>query len=447
MTLLRCCKKSGNAINNPSPSLKSISAAPVKNSCAGSIKFGKQHESLHTEGVEIRAVTVWSLLGSYDWNSLVTRADGFYEPGAFDVRSSLPRATAIVPMIQSLATEREYTHPLIDLPGWWQRSQRLRYPPMSYAKELGAWIDADSATLLHPPIMRCSKSTNSSPRVLSTPPLLITGATGTLGQAFARLCELRGIPYYLLSRQEMDITSHATVDQVVDELQPWAIVNASGYVRVDDAEREPHLCCRINADGAAILAVVCAQRRLGLINFSSDLVFDGARQQPYLESNEVAPLNMYGYSKAAAERWVLHHHPDALVIRTSAFFGPWDQHNFLTISLRTLRAGQIFRAAQDAIVSPTYIPDLVNASLDLLIDGERGLWHLANLGAISWADLARWTAKLAGLEISLLQSCLLENLALAAPRPTYSVLGSERGILLPDLNQAIYCYLEACNQP
>jgi dTDP-4-dehydrorhamnose reductase len=66
-----------------------------------------------------------------------------------------------------------------------------------------------------------------------------------LGQAFARLCEVRGIPYYLLSRQEMDITNPSAVEQTLTELKPWAVVNATGYVRVDDAEKEPHLCHRL----------------------------------------------------------------------------------------------------------------------------------------------------------------------------------------------------------
>jgi dTDP-4-dehydrorhamnose reductase len=403
-------------------------------------------QSLRDEGVDLRAVTVWSLLGAYDWNSLVTRDGGFYEPGAFDVRSPLPRQTAIATMLKSLAAGQEYNHPLLSVPGWWQRSQRLLYPPVSYAENYGGWIDADS--VVRTPEMRQTKGANRSltAAILSTPPLLITGATGTLGQAFARLCEVRGIPYYLLTRQEMDITSPAAVEQVLEELQPWAVVNAAGYVRVDDAEREPHLCLRINADGAAILADACVQRNIGLINFSSDLVFDGERSQPYLESDGVAPLNVYGHSKAQAERWVLHHHPCSLVIRTSAFFGPWDEYNFLTTVLRTLRAGQVFTAAEDAIVSPTYVPDLVNASLDLLIDGECGLWHLANPGAIAWAELARWTARLAGLDGSPIQSCSIKTLGLAAPRPAYSVLGSERGILLPDLDQAIDRYLLECNQ-
>ncbi|MBD2091334.1 sugar nucleotide-binding protein [Microcoleus sp. FACHB-1515] len=396
-------------------------------------------QTLRNQGVDFRAVAVWSLLGTYDWNSLVTRDDGFYEPGVFDVRSPQPRSTAIAQMVQCLTAGRSYNHPLLNLPGWWQRSQRLLYPPVRYTPELGGWTDLDAA-IFSTPEMRQVKGIHRA-AIASTPPLLITGATGTLGQAFARICELRGIPYYLLSRQEMDITQPNIVEQVLDELQPWAVVNAAGYVRVDDAEREPHLCRRINADGAAILAGACAERNVGLVNFSSDLVFSGDRNQPYLESDPVAPLNVYGHSKAQAERWVLQQHPCSLVIRTSAFFGPWDEYNFLTIALRTIQSGQVFVAAEDAIVSPTYVPDLVNVSLDLLIDGECGLWHLANPGAIAWADLAREAATLAGLDSRRIRACPTKELNWVAPRPAYSALTSERGVLLPKLDRAIDRYL------
>ncbi|MBD1909398.1 MULTISPECIES: family 1 glycosylhydrolase [unclassified Leptolyngbya] len=395
-------------------------------------------QSLREDGVDMRAVTVWSLLGTYDWNSLVTRADGFYEPGVFDVRSTQPRPTAIASMVQSMAEGWEYTHPVLDLPGWWQRSQRLLYPPVNYSNDAGAWVDSAPGTVCQSVEMRrISKASAAA----STPPLLITGATGTLGQAFARLCEIRGIPYHLLSRQEMDITNSASVEEALREFKPWAIINASGYVRVDDAEREPDLCHRINAEGAAILAVACAERGIPMVKFSSDLVFDGSQAAPYMESHEVAPLNVYGRSKVIAEQKVLAAHPDSLVIRTSAFFSPWDAYNFLTIALRALAAGQPFVAASDAVVSPTYVPDLVNTTLDLLIDGESGLWHLANTGAITWADLAREVATLAGLDSNRVQARSVKDLNWVAPRPVYSVLSSERGVLLPSLDGAIGRYL------
>jgi dTDP-4-dehydrorhamnose reductase len=395
-------------------------------------------EAVRQDGVDLRAVTVWSLLGTYDWNNLVTRADGFYEPGVFDVRSSVPRPTAIASMIQALAEGREYSHPLLDLPGWWERSQRFLYPPVNYSKASGGWVDVLDGVERSPQVRRIASTTGASG---SIPPLLITGATGTLGQAFARLCEIRGIPYYLLSRQEMDITNSTSVEQMLTEIKPWAVINAAGYVRVDDAEREPHLCHLVNTEGATILAKACADRGIAMVKFSSDLVFDGNRTAPYMESHEVAPLNVYGQSKAIAEQQVLIAHPDSLVIRTSAFFSPWDSYNFLTIALSTLASGQPFIAASDTVISPTYVPDLVNTTLDLLIDGESGLWHLANAGAIAWADLAREVATLAKLDHTRIHAIPSKELGWIAPRPAYSALGSERGMLLPSLDKAIGCYL------
>ena len=272
-------------------------------------------------------------------------------------------------------------------------------------------------------------------------PLLITGATGTLGRAFARLCDLRGLAHRLTTRADMDIADPASVAALLDDLQPWAVVNTAGYVRVDDAEREPAACERENTTGPAVLAAACAARGLQLLTFSSDLVFDGAKRTPYVESDPVAPLNVYGRTKAAAERRVLAAHPSALVARTSAFFGPWDEYNFVMVALRELRAGRPFVAAEDATVSPTYVPDLVNAGLDLLLDGERGLWHLANPGETTWADLARTAAELAGVDPSGVEGRPAAELHLPAPRPLYSALASERGWIMPSLDDALRRYM------
>jgi len=396
--------------------------------------------SLRHEGVDVRAVTAWSLLGAYDWNSLVTRADGHYEPGVFDLRGPRPRPTAIARMIRDLATGHEPDHPLLDTPGWWHRPERLFYPSVSCQSSVvtpptplakggagGGGLDNGQRTMDNPKSRRL---------------LAIIGARGTLGRAFARLCDLRGIPYHLLTRQEMDITDPVSVDAALTQLNPWAVVNAAGYVRVDDAEREVDACLRVNAQGPAILAASCAKQGVPLLTFSSDLVFDGACTTPYVESNAVAPLNVYGRSKVEAEVRVLKAHPSALVIRTSAFFGPWDDYNFVTIALRQLSAGQTFVAAEDGVVSPTYVPDLVNTSLDLLIDGECGLWHLANQSAIAWAELARLAASIAGVDASRIEARPTRELGLAAPRPTYSVLGSERGVLLPSLDNAMSRYFD-----
>jgi dTDP-4-dehydrorhamnose reductase len=145
-------------------------------------------------------------------------------------------------------------------------------------------------------------------------------------------------------------------------------------------------------------------------------------------------------SKTEAERRVADAFPRALIVRSSAFFGPTDDGNFLSAALQTVSEGRPFRAASDCVVSPTYVPDLADAVLDLLIDREHGLWHLANRGEVTWAEFARAGAEAAGLDASFIRFTPSRLMGLRAARPAYSALGSARGLLLPSLEDAIARY-------
>jgi dTDP-4-dehydrorhamnose reductase len=221
------------------------------------------------------------------------------------------------------------------------------------------------------------------------------------------------------------------------------VVNAAGYVRVDDAESDRVRCERENTLGPRVLAEACAMRGLPLVTFSSDLVFDGKKSSPYLESDAVCPVNVYGETKARAEQEVLAAHPAALVVRTSAFFGPSDEYNFVTIALRELETRGSFRAADDAVVSPTYVPDLVDATLDLLLDRARGIWHVSGPDAVSWAELARRAARAAAADERKIIPVSFESFSLPARRPPFTALASEHGLRLPVLDDALTRYLEA----
>ncbi|MDQ1817642.1 family 1 glycosylhydrolase [Massilia sp. CCM 9210] len=376
-------------------------------------------------GIDLRAVTVWALLGSFDWNSLVTQCRGYYEPGPFDVRSPLPRPTALAAMMRELGSGRAPSHPVLRGQGWWRRAGRCLCPPISTPEALTS-ITADGHSLVG----------------TASAPILITGATGTLGRAFARICEHRNLAYRLLSRQDMDIADPVSVEQAMQRYQPWAVINASGYVRVDEAENDVERCFRENVAGPAVLAAACARHQVHLTTFSSDLVFDGRRQCPYVESDPVAPINIYGKSKAAAELTVLDRHPGALVVRTSSFFGPWDSYNFVTQALASLESGAPFAAASDITVTPTYVPDLVNTCLDLAIDKERGVWHLTNGHPLTWVELASMAAGQAGVDASRLEAQSSADCRYIAARPAYSALHTERGILLPGLDNAIGRFLQ-----
>lgn len=363
-------------------------------------------------GADVRAVTAWALLGAYDWDTLLAHPRGAYENGAFDVRGPAPRPTAVARAVKALATTGGYSHPAVDAaPGWWRRPLRL-----------------ELAAALRPP---------EPPRRAGVRPLLILGARGTLGRAFARIGAQRGLPTEALCRTRADLRDPGALREAIARTNPWAVVNAAGYVRVDDAEEDEAACRRDNAEGPAALAAMCAARGAPLAVFSSDLVFDGRARRPYVESDRVAPLGAYGRSKVEMERRVAEAHPGALIVRTSAFFGPWDEANFAHDTLRRLRAGEVVTAADDLRVAPTYVPDLVNAVLDLLIDGECGVWHLANAGATSWAEWARVIAELAGLSSERVAGAPFCELGFSAPRPAWSVLGSERGALLPGWRGAL----------
>ena len=361
---------------------------------------------LRDDGVDLRAVTVWSLLGCVDWNSLLTERRGHYESGVFDTRFDPPRPTALALATKALATTGRFEHPVLDNEGWWRRNAHLYRPAAAPAA-----------------------ATGRTPRRIA-----IAGATGTLGQAFARICEHRGLAYDLLKRSDMDIADPGLVEAALALHRPWAVINAAGYVRVDQAERDADRCFRENTVGAETVARACARLGIPYVTFSSDLVFDGRLGRAYVESDAVSPQGIYGASKAAAERLVAEAWPRALVIRTSAFFGPWDRYNFLYAVLRALGAGERIEASDEIRVSPTYVPDLAHGVLDLLIDGATGVWHVANQGQMSWHEFAARGARAAGID-----SASLRRSRRGAGVVT--ALTSERGLILPAIEGAIDRYV------
>ncbi|URD60520.1 sugar nucleotide-binding protein [Sphingomonas sp. KRR8] len=357
-------------------------------------------EQVRSEGADVRAVTIWSLFGNVDWRSLITRREGIYDVGAFDTRGGKPRPTMVARAAASLATGGKVEHPIIHGKGWWQRPERF-------------YIGASAC----------------EPAAFGHHPVLITGATGTLGQAFGRICTHRGLQHVVTDRATLDVTDAASIDEALDRLRPWAVINTAGFVRVPEAEHQPDDCFRINTTGPELLAAACHKRGIPFVTFSSDLVFDGQKGEAYLEPDPTSPACVYGRSKADAEQRVMTIDPRALIIRTSAFFGPWDRYNFLHDTLGRLHRGEEVLASDNSMVSPTYVPDLVHATLDLLLDGEQGIWHLANEGSVSWHGLARDIAGRAGMS----PRKIVDS---AGPRAD-NTLATSRGQLLRPLESAL----------
>jgi dTDP-4-dehydrorhamnose reductase len=253
----------------------------------------------------------------------------------------------------------------------------------------------------------------------------------------AAACRHRGLPYVLTDRASLDLLDERSIISALERHRPWAVVNCGGWVRVDDAEEQEEACLAVNAAGASLLAAACQERGVQTASFSTDLVFGGEKRSPYLENDRVEPRNVYGRSKARMEEVVLALAGDHLVIRTAAFFSPFDQENFAVHLARALGSRQPFTAASDQIITPTYVPDLCDAALDLLIDRERGLWHLSNQEALSWFEFGQRLAQALVADAGLVRQVLARNMGWRAHRPEYTALGSVHGALLPSLQSAI----------
>lgn len=381
----------------------------------------KAAKDLQKEGYDIKAITAWALLGLYDWDSLLLEDRKYYESGLFDVRGNVPRPTALANTIKNLTTGNEEFPSLAKLPGWWQRAERVH---IVQPKANITLQKIDYATFEE------------------VSPVLITGGNGTLGIAFSKVCQTRGIPYKLLSRSDMDIADPLKIEEIISVLKPWAIVNAAGYSKIDKAENDVSKCYRENSEGPAILAAICRSKDIKFLSFSSDQVFNGRRNKPYLEDHLLSPLGIYGMSKKQAEEKVLSTNPKALMVRTSAFFSPWDDHNFAAQVMHALKSKKDFYAVNDHFFSPTYLPDLVDICLDLLIDGEYGVWNITNPCEINWADFAKRIADIARYDTGSVVPLSSKKMNYVAKRPSYSVLGSKRGVLLSSLDEGLEKFFE-----
>lgn len=194
--------------------------------------------ALAGEGVDVRALTAWALLGSFDWNSLLTRDAGHYESGAFDVRGDQPRLTTVGRLAATLgrsAPPAPTDAALLAVPGWWQRDMRLEHPAFAWPGPAAAMPHHNAAA-----------------------PLLIAGASGSLGRMLARACRARGLDHVLLDRAALPLRDANAMDAALDRHQPCAVINAAGWVRVDEAEEQVDACHAVNAAGAGVLARTCA---------------------------------------------------------------------------------------------------------------------------------------------------------------------------------------------
>ena len=251
--------------------------------------------------------------------------------------------------------------------------------------------------------------------------IVVTGAAGQLGSAFRRRL---GDDARYLTRPDLDLTDPAAIRPVIEKLRPTAVINCAAYTAVDQAEEHEATARVVNATAVGELADVTKDIGVRLVTFSTDYVFDGSKEGPYVETDEPKPLNAYGRTKLEGERLALGANPETLVIRTSWLLSG-THPNFAATMLRLIAAGPV-QVVDDQRGRPTFVDDLVAGTLDALEAGATGILHLANAGTTTWYDLAREIADLAGLDADRVQPATTDDFPWPARRPANSVLESVR---------------------
>lgn len=223
--------------------------------------------------------------------------------------------------------------------------------------------------------------------------ILVTGAGGQVGWELARRGAAQGVRAF--AHAELDIADAGRVDAVVGEMRPKVVVNAAAFTAVDKAESEREKAFLVNELGPRNLARACAAHGVPLIHISTDYVFDGAKSAPYVESDPVAPLGVYGASKLAGERAVLEAGAKAVILRTAWVYGAHGG-NFVKTMLRLGAERDTLRVVNDQKGCPTAAGDLAGAILRLAArlpgstDPARfGIFHCVGGGPTTWFHFAR----------------------------------------------------------
>jgi dTDP-4-dehydrorhamnose reductase len=262
--------------------------------------------------------------------------------------------------------------------------------------------------------------------------VVVLGAAGQLGSALVEdLGRREGVEPVALDRAALDVTDRAAVHARIAELAPWAVINTTAFLRVDDCEDQAELAYRVNAVAVHDVARACRAADAALMHVSTDYVFgrDGGRRHPWTEDDRPEPTSVYGASKLAGEALALAYAPRACVVRTAGLYNLLGSRgkggNFVETMLRVAAQGKPLRVVADQWLTPTFTPDLARAMVDLLLRGATGVYHATSAGACSWFEFARKIFELAGVEADLSPTSSAEWAAKAA-RPAYSVLSSAR---------------------
>ncbi len=272
--------------------------------------------------------------------------------------------------------------------------------------------------------------------------LLVTGAGGMLGRAVVERASGLGHDVVGATRGDLDVTDAGATERVLREVCPAAVVHCAAYTDVDGAECNWSIAEAVNASGAGHVALAAAQVGARIVHVSTDYVFDGSKREPWVESDPVAPLGVYGDTKLAGEQLVAAANPAHAIVRTAWLFGTGGR-NFVDTMLALGAQRDEVSVVTDQVGCPTWSGHLASALVELAErPGETGILHVAGSGQCSWNEFALEIFERAGIECRVLPATS-EQFVRPARRPAYSVLGSERPdpVLLPAWQRGLAEYL------
>jgi len=262
-----------------------------------------------------------------------------------------------------------------------------------------------------------------------------------LGQDLVDACVGRSQEVFALGRSELDITDEAGCEEVMAELHPDAVINCAAWTDVDGAEANEPGAMVVNEVGAGNVAAAAARHGARIVYISSDYVFDGEKGAPYVESDLTGALSAYGRSKAAGETATVFANDRHMVVRSSWLFGTRGG-NFVETMLRIASQQPEVVVVSDQVGAPTYTRHLAAALAELAETDQYGIHHVAAAGRCSWFDYAQEIFDIEDSDCRVMAGTT-EMLGRPAPRPAYSVLGSERhkAPLLPEWRDGLRQYL------
>lgn len=274
--------------------------------------------------------------------------------------------------------------------------------------------------------------------------ILVTGSTGQLGSDVVKELLKRGYSTLSPNRSELNLCSEDNIRNYILNSNCEAIVHCAAYTQVDKAEDEKDLCIKINATATKHIVKCAKILDIPMIYISTDYVFDGTKDGKYTENDETNPINIYGESKLAGEKYVQEILDKYYIVRTSWVFNI-NGKNFIETMLRLSKANNQLSIVNDQIGSPTYTKDLSRLLVDMLETSKYGLYHATNEGYCSWYEFADTIFKLANINIDI-KAINSNEYASRAKRPMNSKLSKDKLIEygfkpLPHWEDALKDYL------